>query len=244
MGKTYVCADIHSHAKILTEALRFLDADDRLYMIGDAVDKGPDGMAALKILMEDARCEMLIGNHDLMMLENLMCVRHQSEIPPERLIEIHHRWQELNHGNISWDAFHAEEAAMQEKIISYLQERPLLKILTVNDRRFILVHAAVPKDFDTGQLRDLPLSYLQDLDHPFLYQWKSDFIWGRYVTIIDGYTVITGHTSAQFFDQEYVMQEGEDWYDIDCGLAYNLPSSKLALLCLDDMQVRYIPLFM
>ena len=81
MGKTYVCSDIHAHADILREVLKKLQSDDMLYMIGDAVDKGPDGMEALKILRDDPRCEMLIGNHDLMMLQNLACEEHRDEIP-------------------------------------------------------------------------------------------------------------------------------------------------------------------
>ena len=81
MKKNYVCSDVHAHAGVLKKALDTLDADDRLFMIGDAVDKGPDGMRALQILMDDPRCEMLIGNHDLMFLQHCICQQNADILP-------------------------------------------------------------------------------------------------------------------------------------------------------------------
>ena len=112
MGKTYVCSDIHAHADVLQAVLDRMDEDDRLYMIGDAVDKGPDGMEALKMLMDDPRCEMLIGNHDLMMLQNLMCEEHRDELPQSVIDDIFFRWQVLNFGWASWNAFQKDGLTM------------------------------------------------------------------------------------------------------------------------------------
>lgn len=242
MGKTYVCSDIHAHADILREVLKKLQSDDRLYMIGDAVDKGPDGMEALKILRDDPRCEMLIGNHDLMMLQNLACEEHRDEIPALLIDDIFMRWQILNFGWASWEAFRQESEEEQQSLTAFLKERPVLRIVEAGGRRFILVHAAVPKDYPFDEPQDLSMDVLADPKYPFLYDWKSDFVWGRYVTKVPGYTVIVGHTPAQYRGGEFIMQDGEDWYDIDCGLAYNEDSSKLALLCLDDMNLEYIPI--
>jgi serine/threonine protein phosphatase 1 len=239
MGKVYVCSDVHAHTDVLKEALAVLQEDDQLYMIGDAVDKGPDGLEPLKILMDDPRCEMLIGNHDLMFLQQCMCMMHRGEIPFILNEDIYQRWQILNFGYVTWNAFLKESDEEQERIIHYLQERPLLKLLEVNGRKFCLVHAAIPEDFDVDDLHDLYLDTVQDKRIPFLYDWRSDFVWGRYVTELDDYTVIVGHTAAQYFHEEYIRSKNDDWYDIDCGLAYNEKTSKLALLCLDTMEVRY-----
>lgn len=242
MGKTYVCSDIHAHADILHEVLKKLQPDDRLYMIGDAVDKGPDGMEALKILRDDRRCEMLIGNHDLMMLQNLVCEKHRDEIPAFLIDDIFMRWQILNFGWASWEAFMQESKEEQQSLTAFLKERPVLKVAEAGGRRFILVHAAIPKGYAFAEPHDLYMDVIADPQYPFLYDWKSDFVWGRYVTKVPGYTVIVGHTPAQYRGDEYILQDGEDWYDIDCGLAYNEDSSKLALLCLDNMELEYIPI--
>ncbi len=242
MGKTYVCSDIHAHADVLQAVLDRMNEDDRLYMIGDAVDKGPDGMEALKMLMDDPRCEMLIGNHDLMMLQNLMCEEHRDELPQSVIDDIFFRWQVLNFGWASWNAFQEESESEQQRIIEYLKTRPVLKVLEVGGRKFILVHAAVPRDYVFDSIHDLSMDVLTDPEYPFLYDWKSDFVWGRFVTRADGYTVIVGHTPAQYRGEEYIRQKGDYWFDIDCGLAYNEDSSKLALLRLDDMNLEYIPI--
>lgn len=242
MGKIYVCSDIHAHADVLHEALSRLDADDRLYMIGDAVDKGTDGMEALKMLMRDPRCEMLIGNHDLMMLQNYACEEHRDELPGRLVDDVFLRWQILNFGYATWEAFRRESREDQQQMMAYMQSRPLLKIVEAGGRKFILVHAAIPRTYPLDHLHDLYLDVIRDEEYPFLYDWKSDFVWGRYVTRVPGYTVIVGHTPAQYRGEEYIRQEGEDWYDIDCGLAYNEDSSKLALLCLDTMELQYIPI--
>ena len=242
MGKTYVCSDIHAHADVLREVLAMLGEDDRLYMIGDAVDKGPDGMEALQMLIADPRCEMLLGNHDLMMMQNYECEKHRDEVSILKRDDIFFRWQILNFGNHTWDALMQESEEEQERLMDYLKSRPLLKLLEVNGRKFCLVHAAIPADYPLDDLHDLYLDTIADEKYPFLFDWKSDFVWGRYVTKIPGYTVIVGHTPAQYRGDEFILQDGEDWYDIDCGLAYNEDSSKLALLCLDDMELRYIPI--
>ncbi len=239
MKKNYVCSDVHAHAGVLKKALDTLDADDRLFMIGDAVDKGPDGMRALQILMDDPRCEMLIGNHDLMFLQHCICQQNADILPQDIVNDVAVRWLIRNYGIVTWEAFLEESEEEQQRIITYLQHRPVLKIVETENRKFILVHAAVPRDFDPAQLKDMDMDVLRDPVYPFLYDWKSDFIWGRYPTHIEGCTTVVGHTACQHFGGEYVQSEGDDWMDIDCGLAYNEPSSKLALLCLDDMSVQY-----
>ena len=241
MGMTYVCSDVHSHAGVLREALEVLEADDCLYMIGDIADKGPDGLEALKILMDDPRCDMILGNHDMMFLQNYACFEHADEIPEALPAEIFVRWQVRNFGFDTWQAFMNETVEEQQRMIGYLRSRPILKTVEVDGRKFCLVHAAVPH---VGkEIRDLYLDAVRDETYPFLYDWKNDYVWGRYVTRIPGYTVIVGHTAAQYYHDEYVRCEDDVWYDIDCGLAYNFPSSKLALMCLNDMEIRYFPIF-
>ena len=240
MGKIYVCSDIHAHQDALEEALSLLNPDDMLYMIGDAVDKGPDGLKPLLTIMKDPRCEMLAGNHDMMFLHQCLCLRHKSEIPAMMIEDIFSRWQILNYGYLTWHAFENRSTDEQDCIIDYLENRPLMKILEVENRKFILVHAAIPHEYDVSDLHDLTLDAIRDETYPFLYNWKSDFVWGRYVTKVDGYTTIVGHTAAQSYGVDHVRIIDDVWYDIDCGLAYNEESSRLALLCLNDMTITYL----
>jgi hypothetical protein len=75
---TFVVGDVHGHVEPLVAVLRdaeLLDGragwagrDARLWFIGDLVDRGPDGIAVIELLMRlqcqhgDVRC--LLGNHE------------------------------------------------------------------------------------------------------------------------------------------------------------------------------------
>ena len=74
---TFVVGDVHGHVEPLVRLLRdaglvderiaWSGADARLWFIGDLVDRGPDGVGALDLVMRleregDVRC--LLGNHE------------------------------------------------------------------------------------------------------------------------------------------------------------------------------------
>jgi hypothetical protein len=78
---TFVVGDVHGHRDVLADLLRdagLLDGADRwsggdarLWLMGDLVDRGPDGIGALDLAMRlgregDVRC--LLGNHEVLLL--------------------------------------------------------------------------------------------------------------------------------------------------------------------------------
>ena len=70
----YVMSDIHGCGKAYHEILRkikFCDTD-HLYILGDVIDRGPDGISTLEDIMRRKNVTMLLGNHEHMMLEALL----------------------------------------------------------------------------------------------------------------------------------------------------------------------------
>ncbi len=69
-SKTILIGDIHSCSRELRELLNLLSltAEDRLVLLGDLLNKGPDPEGVLEIY-ESLRCICLRGNHDLNHLE-------------------------------------------------------------------------------------------------------------------------------------------------------------------------------
>jgi hypothetical protein len=78
---TLVVGDVHGHRHALVELLRgagVLDAaerwvggDTRLWLTGDLVDRGPDGLATVDLVMRlerEADVHCLLGNHEAMLL--------------------------------------------------------------------------------------------------------------------------------------------------------------------------------
>jgi hypothetical protein len=79
----YVISDVHGHLADLRALLgnaglvdaddRWTGADDELWMLGDLIDRGPDGIGVIRLmrsLQEQApdRVHVLLGNHESLML--------------------------------------------------------------------------------------------------------------------------------------------------------------------------------
>ena len=73
MGFTYVISDVHGHLDCFEAILEKinLQPDDRLYIFGDVIDRGFRGIEILKRVMDMPNAEMLLGNHEFMMLNAL-----------------------------------------------------------------------------------------------------------------------------------------------------------------------------
>ena len=70
---TYVVSDLHGQFDIFMRLLEkaHFSPDDKLYMLGDAIDRGPDGIKILQYVMNSENMEFLLGNHELMMLTSV-----------------------------------------------------------------------------------------------------------------------------------------------------------------------------
>ena len=83
MGSIYVVSDVHGHladlrlnlvqAGLLDDADRWTGGDAELWILGDLVDRGPDGIGVVRLvrsLQEQApeQVHMLMGNHEALML--------------------------------------------------------------------------------------------------------------------------------------------------------------------------------
>ena len=69
----YVMGDIHGEADRFHAMLEriHLSEEDTLILLGDVIDRGPDGIALLLEIMEMPNVIMLLGNHEYMMLQYL-----------------------------------------------------------------------------------------------------------------------------------------------------------------------------
>lgn len=74
---TYVISDIHgqynSYKKML-EKIKF-SSKDFLYVLGDCIDRGPDGINVIKDIMKRDNAELILGNHEVMLLNSIEHIR-------------------------------------------------------------------------------------------------------------------------------------------------------------------------
>ncbi|MBQ8994204.1 MAG: metallophosphoesterase [Oscillospiraceae bacterium] len=228
MSKTYVISDIHAHSAPLNAFLQSIREEDTVYVLGDVVDKGPDGLQPLLTVLNDPRCILLLGNHEMMMLEHLNSGANGSS-------ECSSVWLGLNGGSYTMAAFRHLTEDLQIQIYTALKNSLIQTTLKLKNESFILVHA-----FPDPTRREVSVNDLFDGAH---YDWGSRYVWYRGEPYAWGNTVIVGHTPTPFangWEKPATVIEGNGWINIDCGLAGNHEGcSRLAALCLDDLRVQY-----
>lgn len=225
---TYVMSDLHGQYDLYREILGKIDlrGDDTLYILGDFVDRGEDGVKILLDVMERPNVKPLIGNHDWTMLA---LIRGEKQ-----LIEKMGRGEALNlyrlwfsdGGRPTYRAIRALDRETREKVLSFVADMDYIAEVTAGGKRYFLSHTLPEYDPDT------PLT-----DRP-----ADEFIHGEpdYDTrYLPDTVTVTGHTPTGLIDPEY---KGRIWHGnghiaVDCGAAFH---GTLGCICLDTMEEFYI----
>lgn len=69
----YVTSDLHGYPlKKLQNKLEEIEfnSQDHLYILGDCIDRGPDGLEIIRWIMSQSDLTLLLGNHEVMLLDN------------------------------------------------------------------------------------------------------------------------------------------------------------------------------
>ncbi len=68
----YIISDIHGQFDMFMKMMDKINfnSNDKLYILGDAMDRGPKSAECMEYIMEHKNIEYLIGNHDLMFLNS------------------------------------------------------------------------------------------------------------------------------------------------------------------------------
>lgn len=141
-GRDFVVGDVHG----CTDALRYLLAEvgfdvarDRLFSVGDLIDRGPRSADALALL-DLPWCHVVRGNH-----EDALCQVAQGSLPQQTWDAIGGAWaQALSHETLAYWAVR-------------LRQLPLARVIGSGAQRFNVLHAEFFGDdarLDRGQYDD------------------------------------------------------------------------------------------
>jgi len=75
LGKTYAISDIHGMYGSYMEAINNLKENDTLYVIGDVIDRGKNGIKILQDMMRRKNVKFILGNHEWQMMQVLDLIR-------------------------------------------------------------------------------------------------------------------------------------------------------------------------
>lgn len=234
----YVMSDIHGQQRRFNSVMNqiSLRSEDTLYVLGDVIDRNPDGIRILRQLMAMPNVRMLLGNHELMMLNALYYPPLEDEDFPEYHYERKQALWYRNGGEVTHRYLKYIKKSIRREIFEYLDKLPVNVELTVNGRQFLLTHAA-------------PVDLYEN--YAYKYDCERDFaVWMRFDSfpVLENWMVIFGHTPTYHFqfDDPMSIWDAESWIGIDCGCM--LPETgdrrsglhgRLACLRLDDMKVFY-----
>ena len=224
----YVTSDIHGCYDQYLRLLQRLDLkeDDRLYILGDLVDRGDGGIEIIQDVMKRKNVVCLRGNHDhyaLVFLKRFALQDHGAE--DDRLKDVFGLW--LGDGGAeTFSAFSKLDDNEKRSVLSFLSSLPFNEMIRVNGQQFLLSHTVCEKE----KLLDI-----EKCD-------RCDFLIGEPEydkCYFEDMTIVTGHTPTGFIDPAYTgrIWKGNNHIAVDCGAVFGNP---LGCICLDTMEEIYI----
>lgn len=144
LGKDYVVGDLHGCYGLLEQLLKSVAFDpgcDRLFSVGDLIDRGPDSYKCLQLL-EEPWFFAVQGNHEQMLLEFFENYMVTGRL--ERLQDGANNGFLIYGGSWVEKYFQPERNAMSEDFDSWLKrvrELPLMWVVGEGSNRFHIIHA-------------------------------------------------------------------------------------------------------
>lgn len=229
---TYAIADLHGYPLADFQALLKrggFSGGDFLFVLGDVIDRNGDGgIDLLRWMMCQPNVELILGNHEKMMLDSAFVFDEITERSVDELgrsdgMDRLADWMS-NGGDVTLGTLRRlrdSDPDLVEEIFDYCRQAPLYECVTAGGKDFLLVHAGLggfskdrkPKDYAPDELL-----------------WARPELTDRYY---DSVFTVLGHTPTRAYGEEYRGRtiRTETWIDIDTGAAFG---DSPTLLRLDD----------
>ena len=228
----YLTSDIHGYSyekyMAMLEKAKF-GKTDYLYVLGDVIDRGDDGITILKWMINQPNVKLILGNHEAMMLS---CEYIFQKINQETIASLNqdkmsllNTWQ-FNGAAPTLKGLISLTKEEREGILEYLHEAPLYDAITVNGKDYLFTHSGI------GHF---------DVNKRITQYTANDLLWNRPkldMRYYDDITVVFGHTPTVKYGKQYAgrILKTDTWVNIDTGAACGYYPM---LLCLDTMQEFY-----
>ncbi len=228
----YVTSDLHGYPlekfKALLDKAGFSDTDF-CFVLGDVIDRGSEGIKTLRWLMNQPNFELILGNHEAMMLAcDFIC----DDITDDSIANLtsqklgtYTTWLS-NGGQQTLNELHILPNEERKYIFEYLRDASLYETVTAGGRDFLLTHSGLGS-FDKNKKISEYSTF--------------DLIWNRLnfnSKYFDDIITVFGHTPTQYYGPEYKGKAifTDTWIDIDTGSACG---GSPMLLRLDDLKEIY-----
>lgn len=231
---TYLIADIHGCFQEFCALLKKIDFSetDELFILGDAMDRGPAPIRTLQSLMRCPNINYILGNHDmaaLSVLRPLLAEITDDSIErlPKDLFLRYAEWMQ-NGGAVTLRQFRELPRDQQEDLLNYLEEASLYETIAHEDRLFVLVHAGLDRFDPAKELEDYAAE-------DFLFA-RADY--GKAYFPGSRIFLVTGHTPTALIrpDRQPRIYQENGHIAIDCGCVFG---GALAAYCIETGEAVY-----
>lgn len=247
----YAVSDLHGYMDVFLRGLEEIGFgdDDQLYVIGDAIDRGPDGIELLQYIKDHENMDLLIGNHEDMMLGYV----HPDGLPDHRAyVGDSDRWfSHHNGGDVTFSRYLELTDDERRELLNWLNGRELIKVISVGDKQFCLTHSYYQEEAVGKTYNEVDLKTAFDIVNKSIFGEGAERGNDLVFYYNPQYTFITGHRPVQYVRRNidhdpdpnrlepYVL---ENFYDIDGWCAYGKDEcgelqNGAIFLRLDDMKV-------
>lgn len=230
----YIISDIHGCYEEYRELLAKINfsPNDVLYILGDAMDRGPEPIKVIRDIMMRPNVTYIIGNHDFIMLQlmkkfavEITDDNYKSHLSQNDMLN-YNLWMQ-DGGEVTSRQFAALSRGEQQDILGYLEDAFVYEVLEDKGRKFVLVHAGIRNFSEDKEL------YEYDF-HDFIFE-RPDYSQRYYRD--DKTYVVTGHTPTFFINRKTDVYQGNGHIAIDCGCVFG---GKLAAYCVETGEVTYV----
>ena len=177
-GRDFVVGDLHGCRSMLDGLLEKVSFDkdrDRLFSVGDLIDRGPDSVGCLKLLREPW-CFSVLGNHEAM----LLAYWSEEHTRRKRLYQT-----AFIYGRPNWDSCTFETV---EAFLPMLRALPFVRVVGTGNARFQVLHAERANNQTRRFLSDADLDAASEeilAESHWIVgfdgngDWRDHLLWGR-----------------------------------------------------------------
>lgn len=226
----YAISNLHGNKEkfdLMLKLINFKEDKDILYVLGDTLDYGADGIDLLLDMSMRPNVYHIKGEHEALayrLLSQFLEMSRSGEAPSAEFISEFRDWTANKGGMPTVEAFHALDEDMREGLLEYFEEMTPYEEVKAGQKSFILCHAGIA-GFKPGKDLDC-------YDEEAFYTEPLDFS----VNHFKGKTIVVGHTPTTEFNGGAIYQTS-DAVNIDCACAFD---GKLGCLCLDTGREFYV----
>lgn len=231
MNKHYCFTDLHGCYDLWSQIKNYCDETDTLYFLGDAIDRGPDGVVLMEELLKDKRVIYLKGNHEHMAAS---CISDYLHGDTEFLL-----FWFADGGRPTWDSLSLWSDDPLVDLVEKLNNLPeYINYTNTKGQKIFLSHAGTNIDKSKEEMKvaeKTTLPYIWGRNHIFE-NWNK-------AKEYENWYVIHGHSPVQWLSSilhqpiktEILTYADGHKIDLDLG---SVDSGKAVLFDLDEMKVE------